>query len=123
MSARRSYRSPYQTYGIAAAAGTVVLVWLFAWLFGPAYWYPICIAALSIVTFVAYGYDKQRAGANGGRIPEAVLHALALAGGFPGGWIGRAVFRHKTLHASFTVVLALATALHAAFALWWFVLR
>jgi len=45
----------------------------------------------------------------------AVRCGMAVAGGFPGGWAGRAVFRHKTLHTSFPVVLVIATILNAAF--------
>jgi uncharacterized membrane protein YsdA (DUF1294 family) len=52
-----------------------------------------------------------------------VLHGTSLVGGFPGGWAGRAFFRHKTLKHSFTVMLIVATAANAGFAIWWFLLR
>ena len=113
MTARRGYSSPYRRYGLIAAVATIALTVAIALLFGPEYWLAAWIAAISVVTFAAYGFDKSRARSDGERIPELVLHALALAGGFPGGWLGRAVFRHKTLRASFTVVLAIATALWA----------
>jgi uncharacterized membrane protein YsdA (DUF1294 family) len=47
-----------------------------------------------------------------------VLHGLSLAGGFVGGWVGRAVFHHKTRHTSFLVVLIFSTVIHLAL-LWW----
>ena len=80
--------------------------------------YPAWIIGLSVCTFALYGFDKRRAVAGGGRVPERVLHGLALAGGFPGGWVGRTVFRHKTRHTSFLVVLTIATALHGGI-VWW----
>ena len=77
--------------------------WSFFW---------IWLLTLSVVTFIAYGYDKAQAKAGGLRIPEIVLHGLALAGGFLGGWIGRAVFHHKTRKGSFTVILVISTLLY-----------
>jgi uncharacterized membrane protein YsdA (DUF1294 family) len=104
--------SPYRRYTLLAvviAAG--LLVALVALLDLPLY--PAWVAALSVVAFLAYGFDKRRAVSGGGRVPELVLHGLALAGGFPGGWLGRAWFHHKTRHTSFLVVLVLSTLLHA----------
>jgi uncharacterized membrane protein YsdA (DUF1294 family) len=77
---------------------------------------------LSVVTFALYGFDKRQAREGGGRVPEMVLHVLALAGGVLGGWAGRAFFRHKTQHTSFLVVLIIATILQAAIA-WWLFFR
>lgn len=70
------------------------------------------LAGTSLVLFLFYGLDKRRAINGGRRIPEIVLHGLAMAGGFAGGWAGRSVFRHKTLRTSFTLVLTAATLLH-----------
>jgi uncharacterized membrane protein YsdA (DUF1294 family) len=53
-------------------------------------------------------------------VPELVLHACALAGGFLGGWAGRLFFRHKTLHRSFTVVLVISTVLYGGLILYYF---
>jgi uncharacterized membrane protein YsdA (DUF1294 family) len=74
------------------------------------YW--IWLAALSVVTFALYGYDKAQAKSGGMRVPEIVLHALALAGGFPGGWAGRSFFHHKTQKPVFTLVLSISTLIH-----------
>ncbi len=74
------------------------------------YW--IWLAIASGITFVLYGWDKYQSKRGGWRVPEVVLHGLALAGGFPGGWAGRSVFRHKTNKGFFVFVLAVSTAIH-----------
>ena len=61
------------------------------------------------VAFAAYGIDKRAAIQGGWRIPEAALHGLALVGGVLGAWAGRIVFRHKTQHPMFLVVLVIAS--------------
>jgi uncharacterized membrane protein YsdA (DUF1294 family) len=111
------YRSPYRRYAlIGAVAGLLIALAAVVFLDLPLYlgW----IVGLSVATFALYGFDKRRAVTDGGRVPEMVLHGLALAGGFPGGWAGRTAFRHKTRHTSFLVVLICATLLHGAIA-WW----
>jgi uncharacterized membrane protein YsdA (DUF1294 family) len=120
---RRAYSSPYRRYGLIALGGAVAIAAALLVLFDVGWIYPAWIVAASVVTFAAYGFDKRRAQSGGERIPEAVLHAMALAGGFPGGWLGRAIFHHKTREPMFAVVLTIATVLHAGFALWWYVLR
>ena len=110
--------SPYTSFAVIGAAAAISIA-LIAWWVG-VNWYIAWLAGASIATFALYGFDKQQARSHGGRVPELVLHGMALAGGFLGGWAGRAVFRHKTLHTSFTVVLVLATILNAAFAVWLF---
>jgi uncharacterized membrane protein YsdA (DUF1294 family) len=84
------------------------------------YW--IWLAIASVITFLLYGFDKAQSKVRGQRVPEAVFHGLALAGGFPGGWAGRTIFRHKTQKGFFTFVLAVSTALHLAF-VWWILFR
>jgi uncharacterized membrane protein YsdA (DUF1294 family) len=57
----------------------------------------------------------------GWRVPEVILHGLALLGGFPGGWIGRSLFGHKTKKGFFTFVLIASTAIHLLVVYWvWF---
>lgn len=80
--------------------------------------YVISIASLSVVNFLFYGFDKFSAKLEKQRIPEFVLHLLSLCGGFPGGWAGRAAFRHKTQKRSFLVVLILSTVLHVGLLIW-----
>lgn len=80
--------------------------------------YVIALASLSIVNFIFYGCDKLTAKFEKQRIPEVVLHALSVVGGFAGGWAGRAVFRHKTQKRSFLVVLIVSTVLHVGLMIW-----
>jgi uncharacterized membrane protein YsdA (DUF1294 family) len=78
------------------------------------YFYLIWLALASLITFILYGFDKARSKNGGWRVPEIVLHGWALAGGFPGGWLGRSVFRHKTQKGIFSFVLAVSTVIHVA---------
>ena len=70
--------------------------------------YVAWLAAWSVVTFAAYAIDKAQARRGGWRIPEMALHALAIAGGAIGGWVGLLVLRHKTRHPIFPLILAVA---------------
>ena len=66
------------------------------------------LAAVNLLTFLAYGIDKRKAVRNGQRskrqsrrIPEATLLLLALLGGSPAALLAMYLFRHKTLHKKF----------------------
>jgi len=80
-----------------------VMAWLVAW---------------TPPAFVAYGWDKRQARRGGWRVPELVLHGLALIGGVVGAWAGRAFFRHKTQKPVFLVVLIVASVLWVAIVAW-----
>jgi uncharacterized membrane protein YsdA (DUF1294 family) len=80
------------------------------------YW--IWLATASVITFLLYGFDKARSKTRGWRVPEIILHGLALSGGFPGGWAGRSIFRHKTKKGLFTFVLVVSTVTHLGLAYW-----
>jgi len=54
------------------------------------------LAVINLATFWAVGWDKRQAVKRRRRIPENGFHSLAALGGAPGGWIGMAVYRHKT---------------------------
>jgi uncharacterized membrane protein YsdA (DUF1294 family) len=83
--------------------------------------YLIWVAIASGITFLLYGFDKAQSKKGGWRVPEIVLHGLALAGGFPGGWAGRSVFRHKTKKGIFVFVLAVSTVIHLGLVYWLFI--
>lgn len=114
---RPQRRSAYMRWGLTGSVASAVVATVIMLLLDVPL-YPVLVIGLSMVLFLLYGFDKRRAIAGGGRVPEVVLHGLALAGGFAGGWIGRSVFRHKTRHVSFLIVLLISTALHAAFIIW-----
>lgn len=76
--------------------------WLGAWLLG-----------VNLVTLAYYGFDKFQSRREGaGRVPELVLHALALLGGSVGAVAGMRVFRHKTVKGSFRFVFWLIVIAH-----------
>ncbi len=97
---------------MAGVAAFVLLWWLglspfVAW-----------IAGWTIPAFAMYGIDRRQAQHEGWRVPEVVLHGLALVGGVLGAWAGRAVFRHKTRKPIFTAVLIIASIVWGAIAVW-----
>lgn len=63
---------------------------------------------LSVVTWLAFGLDKWRAGRGGQRVAESQLALLAALGGWPGGLLGMILFRHKTAKWTFKLKFALA---------------
>ncbi len=72
-----------------------------------AYWYNLLgcwLLAVNVVAFAYHGYDKARAVAGRSRVPEIVLHGLALAGGTLGAYAGMRLFHHKTIKGSFRLV-------------------
>ena len=84
---------------------TIVLIWL-------------CV--LNAITFLAFGFDKWRAGHSGRRIPEFTLVLLGAVGGWPGGLVGMNLFRHKTAKWTFKLKYALALVpFVAALWAWW----
>jgi uncharacterized membrane protein YsdA (DUF1294 family) len=77
------------------------------------------LVGINLATVAFYGYDKAIAGGKRTRIPEKVLHLLALVGGSPGALLAQLLFRHKTVKASFQrvywlIVLLQGVALCAA---------
>lgn len=56
---------------------------------------------LSVVTFLAYAFDKSKAQSGAWRTQESTLHLFALAGGWPGAAIAQQLLRHKSKKADF----------------------
>ncbi len=114
---------PYvASFGVLAAA-MGGLAWVV--IDGQTTWYPyvVWVASLSITTFAFYGLDKTLSRLRAPRAPEVLLHVLALLGGFAGGWLGRAIFHHKTnarRHPLFVWVLVLSTIGHGGLVYYWF---
>jgi uncharacterized membrane protein YsdA (DUF1294 family) len=90
------------------------------------HWYPTWIGSCSIVTWAFYAWDKRVSEIQGlfkralgnSRIPEWTLNMMALLGGFFGGWVGRAMFDHKTnakKHPLILAVLIFSTLFHILF--------
>ena len=68
---------------------------------------------------VLHGADKAQAKAGGERVPEALLHGLALIGGFAGAIIGMLAFRHKTRKVAFWATAVLGLVLHVVLLWYW----
>jgi len=92
--------------------GAVVLI-LFLWRLGLAPLYAGLIG-VNAITLLLYGYDKRQAIGGGARIPEVVLHFVALLGGSPAALIGQELFHHKTRKLAFRLVLVAIFLLQAA---------
>lgn len=75
------------------------------WIYAPA----------SAASFLWMAWDKLQAVRGARRVPERWLHALELAGGWPGAFLAVATLRHKRSKAEFWAVTLLSAALHAAF--------
>ena len=65
----------------------------------------IYLILINIVAFAMYGIDKQKAKRNKWRIPEATLLGVALIGGSAGALLGMQMFRHKTKHWKFKLLV------------------
>ena len=100
MSPEKSHTWPFRLFGTAALIMSI---------FGAALLYlglPLdlilsWLISVNTVTFMFFGYDKARARTGGLRVPENILHGLALLGGFAGGLSGMFVFHHKTSNKRF----------------------
>lgn len=105
--AKRGMR-PEVYHGGWALALSLLLAGALLALFRPALgWAPLIgawLVGVNVTAFGYYGFDKGRARSQGRRIPEVVLHGLALLGGSLGAYTGMRTFRHKTIKGSFRIV-------------------
>jgi len=67
---------------------------------------------MSLIAYFIYGFDKRRAETNGQRVPETILHAVELFGGWPGAFLAQRKLRHKTSKTSYQVVFWLIILAH-----------
>jgi uncharacterized membrane protein YsdA (DUF1294 family) len=107
MTGRRRW-GPEWVHGSIALCLTLLLLVLGFWLLHATVTGPRILLgwllAVTLTTFGYYGYDKWRARVGSRRVPELVLHLLALAGGSVGAYLGMRAFRHKTIKANYRVV-------------------
>ncbi len=105
-------------FGVLAAVGVIALYrYLQENVLLPEYF--LWLTVTSAVAAFYYFLDKQLSKSKHFtlRIPELVLNLLAVIGGFPGVWLGRVVFNHKTnirRHTGMFVILVLSTLFHCA---------
>ena len=81
-------------------------------------WVLLILAAVNLLAFALYGVDKVKAKKGAWRIPEATLLLVAFLGGSMGALLGMEVFRHKTRHAKFRILVPLFLILHIALAVY-----
>lgn len=95
-------RHPFLFYAIIffglTLAGTLAIWWILKWDIVLAW-----LISITIVTLLAYRFDKGIAGSERTRVPERILLLLALAGGSLGAILGMFFIgdHHKTSKTSF----------------------
>jgi uncharacterized membrane protein YsdA (DUF1294 family) len=98
----------------------VIVIVLIAIISGLLYWLRVSpivsyLIGTSVITFIFYGYDKRRSQKNRSRVPEVILHMLAVLGGSPGAFLGQLFFRHKTKKLRFKIVFLAIVSLQILF--------
>ena len=79
-----------------------LLVYAFiAWRWSLSAWVVATYVAASLVAFVAYAIDKSAARQGRWRTPEATLHLISVACGWPGALLAQQLLRHKLSKPSF----------------------
>lgn len=115
---------PFLFYGLIffglAIAGAFAIVWILNWDVVLAW-----LISITVVTLVAYRYDKSIAGSDRFRVPERVLLLLALAGGTIGAIAGMYLVgeHHKTSKRSFMLPFFIILIVQAALVGLYFWLR
>jgi uncharacterized membrane protein YsdA (DUF1294 family) len=73
--------------------------------------FAVC-ATVNAATFLAYRLDKRRAETRGRRLPEAWLHFLEFAGGWPAAFLAQRILRHKNSRTGYQVVFWFIVLVH-----------
>lgn len=80
------------------------------------------LLGINLVSFVLYGIDKRRAIKDQWRIPESTLLGVAFVGGSIGAWAAMQLFRHKTKHWTFKLLVPALIVLHVG-VLWFYMMK
>lgn len=113
---RRQRRTGRRSYPVALIllAGVAVAIAIAAAVFSGVV--PVTVPAIyigmSLVTFLAYAWDKWAAMNGRWRTPEDTLLMLCLFGGWPGGLLASRTLRHKSRKRSYRLKFALAVLLN-----------
>ncbi|MFZ5643847.1 MAG: DUF1294 domain-containing protein [Bacillota bacterium] len=78
----------------------------------------IYILAINLIGFLLMGLDKSRARAGNWRVPEKRFIIIAIMGGSAGVILGLRLFRHKTRHLKFTIIIPMILVLQVFIFLW-----
>lgn len=114
MPSERATRAQWGTATLFALPGLVVVYLPLAVVWKLPSWVAGLYLALSAVTFLTYAADKSAASRGCWRTPESTLHALALAGGWPGALLAQQYLRHKSTKAEFRRLFWFTVALNLA---------
>jgi uncharacterized membrane protein YsdA (DUF1294 family) len=122
MAAPARRKSIIQSYlliaGLLTILGTLMLWYAVSQHHDWRHWLGCWLLVINVVAFGYYGFDKRQARAGRRRVPEAVLHTLAAAGGSVGAFAGMKCFRHKTIKGKFQIVFWCIVVLQVLIALW-----
>ncbi len=83
------------------------------------YYLILAIIILNLIGFLYMGWDKRQAKKGNWRIPERRFFLFAFFGASFGIYLGMQVFRHKTQHTSFRIVIPMFMGLNV-FAVYFF---
>jgi Predicted membrane protein len=67
---------------------------------------------MNLIGFVLMGIDKKKAVRKAWRIPEKTLLLAAFLGGGIGSFLGMYLFRHKTKHLKFVLLLPVSAVIY-----------
>lgn len=81
-------------------------------------WVLAVYAGASVLTFLLYQADKSAARQRRWRTPESTLHALALAGGWPGAILAQEWLRHKSSKRKFRTVFWFTVGMNLLVLVW-----
>lgn len=110
----RQRPAPRSTATLLAIPAFLCVYAVLAVLWRPPGWIPAAYAGMSLLTFIAYAWDKAAAQARRWRTAESTLHLLALAGGWPGALLAQQWLRHKSAKPEFRAVFWATTLLNVA---------
>ncbi len=99
---------------LLAIPGFVIAYAVAVHLWQPPRWIALVYLIASVVTFLVYALDKSAARGGRWRVEEGTLHALALAGGWPGALLAQQWLRHKSAKAQFLTVFWITVLLNTA---------
>ncbi len=83
------------------------------------YWLAALFLLINLITFVLFGMDKRKSRKGKWRVPELTLLLWCFFGGALGGFLGMRVFRHKTKHWKFRILVPLFLLLHVLAVGYW----
>ena len=117
----KKYTSPFKIYWITSAIIFSIIAGFLFWYFREWNWLLLHFIAINATIGCLYLWDKIIAGSEKViRVPELVLHTLALLGGSPIALLSQKIFRHKTSKKSFIVVYWLIVLIQVGIVVWFF---